>query len=382
MRIGLLTDVYRPGFSGVANHVMLLKEGLKQHGQQAFVFAFERGQVAPGDPDVIYSPGVVLAADYPFGLRLSARASALLRTMDILHIHQPFASGSAALHAARQCRLPMLFTAHTRYDLYTKAYLPFLPYRFSTFAIRAYMRVFSRRMALIIAPSTSMADLLRTWRVQAPVQIIPNGINLQAFFPDAGSRAALRRQLGLPEAACIYIFVGRIADEKNIDFLLSSFEMVCQHQPQTALVLVGTGPKFRQVQAAVQSAGFNKKVIMTGRVPYEMVPDYMRAADVFVTASKTEVHPLTIIEAGASSLPVVGLRAPGVTETVLDGETGFLCADNPPAFAEHMRTLALKPDVRLTMGNHARRVSLTYSAESTTEQVLEQYQAVFARNQQ
>jgi 1,2-diacylglycerol 3-alpha-glucosyltransferase len=221
-----------------------------------------------------------------------------------------------------------------------------------------------------------MADLLHSWRVQAPIQVIPNGIDLRAFSPCTNGRTALRQQLGLPETAFLYLFVGRIADEKNIDFLLNSFKTVYQQQPLSALVLVGSGPKFQQVRAAVHSAGLSGKVIMTGRVDYESVPNYMRAADVFVTASKSEVHPLTVIEAGASGLPVIGLRAPGVAEAVLDGETGLLCPENEAQFANQMLALAHNHDLCATMGERARCVSLALSAERTTQRLLELYQAV------
>ena len=378
MRIGLLTDVYRPGFSGVANHVLLLKEVFEQRGHTVYVFAFERGSAVSNDPQVIYSPGIVLAANYPFGLSLSARATNLLRSMEILHIHQPFASGRAALQAARGCRVPMLFTSHTRYDLYTKSYLPFLPYGLTTAGIRQYMRWFGRKLAQIIAPSPSMAKLLKSWGVQAPIQVIPNGINLRSFYPAPEQRSALRQELALPEDAFLYVFVGRIADEKNIAFLLRSFRVLHGEQAGARLVLVGGGPKLAQTQAELQAAGLAGQVTMTGPVPYERVSQYLRAADVFVTASKTEVHPLTVIEAGASGLPVIGLNAPGVAEIVQDGETGLIAAEDPQSFAAQMLVLVQDANLRQQMAGQARRVALTYSYEQTAERVLDCYQAILA----
>jgi 1,2-diacylglycerol 3-alpha-glucosyltransferase len=209
MRIGLLTDVYRPGFSGVANHVLLLKEAFEKLGHEVKVFAFERRPYACGDPQIIYSPGIILAANYPFGLRLSPNAAALLRTMDVVHIHQPFASGTAALSALRRCAIPLLFTSHTRYDLYTKSYLPFLPYSLTSAVIRRYMRSFGRRMTHIIAPSPSMAALLKGWGVQAPIEVIPNGIQLHHFGQIPSTAARCARHLHCPKMLfCIFLLAG------------------------------------------------------------------------------------------------------------------------------------------------------------------------------
>jgi 1,2-diacylglycerol 3-alpha-glucosyltransferase len=376
MRIGLLTDVYRPGFSGVANHVLLLKEAFEKLGHDVKVFAFERRPYACGDPQIIYSPGIILAANYPFGLRLSPNAATLLRTMDVVHIHQPFASGTAALNALKGCSIPLLFTSHTRYDLYTKSYLPFLPYSLTSAVIRRYMRSFGRRMTHIIAPSPSMAALLKAWGVQAPIEVIPNGIQLHNFRPNPERRSALRQALALPEDAFLYIFVGRIADEKNIGFLLRSFQLISEKQTRAGLVLVGGGPKFAQMQADIQSSSLAGRVWMTGPVAYAQVGEYLRAADVFVTASKTEVHPLTVIEAGASGLPVIGLKAPGVAEIVLDGKTGFIAPENEEDFGSLMLALAHDAALCKILSINSRKEALTYSYERTGERVLERYEAV------
>jgi 1,2-diacylglycerol 3-alpha-glucosyltransferase len=115
---------------------------------------------------------------------------------------------------------------------------------------------------------------------------------------------------------------------------------------------------------------------MTGPVAYAQVGEYLRAADVFVTASKTEVHPLTVIEAGASGLPVIGLKAPGVAEIVLDGETGFIAPENEEDFGSLMLALAHDPALCQTLSVNSRREALAYSYERTGERVLERYEAV------
>lgn len=381
MRIGLLTDVYRSGFSGVANHVYLLKSALQKLGQDVFVFAFEQGAHPTADPNVIYSKGIILAADYPFAFRESPRAAALLQQMDILHVHQPFASGMVAMRQQKVLRqrkirpAPILFTCHTRYDLYSTAYLPFLSRSVSAAILRRYMRFFSGSLDLMIAPSVAVQNLLRSWKIQTKIEVIPNGIDLDCFAPPPGEeRAALRRKLGLPERACQYLYAGRMAGEKNITFLLHSFAVCRQSDPSAVLVLVGGGPKIGEVRAQIQSLHLSSNVLLTGRVDYAAIPEYLRAADVFVTASKTEVHPLTLIEAAASGLPVIGLDVPGINNFVIGDQTGLLSVEDATQFAANMRFLGQNPAARQMMGQNGSAAARAYSSVENAQKILHQYE--------
>jgi glycosyltransferase involved in cell wall biosynthesis len=377
MRIGLLTDVFRPGFSGVANHVLLLKQSFEKLGQKVSVFAFESRKKIPSDPNVFYSPGITLAANYPFGFFPSARALERLREMDILHAHQPFTSGFVALQEHRRRGVPVVFTSHTRYDLYSKSYLPWMPASLSTAAIRWFLRVPSRPVALMIAPSPEMRDLLRSWKVDTRIEVIPNGIELDAFHKPLADRNKLRHGLGLPVEEFLYLYVGRIAAEKNIEFLLACFKSASAQAAQARLVLVGGGPRLHEVQNRVQAdSQLSEKVILTGPVEYSRIPDYMSAADTFVTASKTEVHPLTVIEAAASGLPAVALRAPGVSSIIQDEVTGFLCPEDVEIFSGRMLILLRDAAIRQALSQNALRASEAYSSDRTAAHLLQEYQKI------
>ena len=93
------------------------------------------------------------------------------------------------------------------------------------------------------------------------------------------------------------------------------------------MLLIGDGPERDNLQDRVKHMGLENKVVFTGMLPYDQVPGYLAMADAFVTASVTEVHPLSVIEAMAAGLPVLGIQSPGVGDTVQDGETGLLAAE-------------------------------------------------------
>src|SRR5262245_37462107 len=136
MRIALLSDVYKPVVNGVAHHVDLLKQYLEGWGEQVWLFVPGYPEEADA-PNIVRIPGITLAdTGYRLSVTLDQRSRELLQKMDILHAHHPFLSGSFGLFAASRYHLPLVFTNHTRYDLYVKQYLPLLPAALSASALQ------------------------------------------------------------------------------------------------------------------------------------------------------------------------------------------------------------------------------------------------------
>ena len=132
MRIGMMVDVYKPYISGVTNHVELSKQYMESQGHEVFVFTFGDNDYADQEDNIIRSPG--LSFDLPaveggvtLNLRYDRFSRGLLKTMDVVHTHHPFISGMLALRYCKPNNIPILFTTHTRYDLYYQAYLPMFP---------------------------------------------------------------------------------------------------------------------------------------------------------------------------------------------------------------------------------------------------------------
>jgi glycosyltransferase involved in cell wall biosynthesis len=124
--------------------------------------------------------------------------------------------------------------------------------------------------------------------------------------------------------------------------------------------------------------GMSDRVKFTGMIPYSELPAYMAAADVFVTASVTEVHPLSVIEALASGLPVVGIQSPGVGDTVEDGVTGYLAPEEDLAvFTAKISRIITDQETREKMSQKAKEVSLIYSIENTTQTMIDCYQKLY-----
>jgi len=385
MRIGMMADVYKPHISGITNFIALNKKFLEKKGHEVFVFTFSDTDYVDDEPNVIRSPGLpLLDTGYFISLSYSPPARKLLHTMDVVHVHHPFLSGSLALRYCRPHKIPIVFTNHTRYDLYSQAYLPPMADLLGVAAVQAYLPAFCRACDLVISPSAGMRDVLVSLGVDIPIVIVPNGVDMRPFQNPShlihGETSFARQQLGLSADNVVLIYVGRLGPEKNLPFLLRSFSGLVQAYDHARLILVGDGPERDTLQEMAAKIPVDKCVIFTGMVSYEQVPAYIRMADAFVTASVTEVHPLTIVEAMAAGLPVLGIQSPGVGDTIRDGDTGYLVAhEDIASFTAKMARLVREDNLRRQMGERACQAAVLYDIERTTAAMEQQYQNVIAQ---
>ncbi len=378
MRIGMMVDSYKPYVSGITNFVELNKRHLELAGHEVYVFTFGDVDHQDEEPRIVRSPGLQLAdSGFYISMRYSRQAKQLLQTMDIVHVHHPFLSGRLALRYCRLLHIPIIFTNHSRYDLYAQAYLPMVPEEMSLGILQAYMPSFCDGVDLVIAPSPGMAKVLHELNVKKHVEVVPNGVDLKPFLE---ATALARAEFGYKESDIILVYAGRIALEKNLPFLIKSFAGISQAISNIHLILIGSGMQQyeEEIRSLVGELELDHRVRFTGMIPYDNLPAYLAMCNAFVTASITEVHPLSVIEAMAAGLPVMGIQSVGVGDTVQDGITGFLSTHDQPAFTAKLTRLCLDPDLRAQMSDSARNESTTYAIERTTQIMLKHYEKLVA----
>lgn len=371
-----MVDVYKPHISGVTNYVSLNKRFIEALGHEVYVFTFGDLNYPDDESNIIRSPGLpFLETGIYIGLRYSGYARKLANTMDVMHVHHPFFSGALALRSFRPRGIPIIFTNHTRYDLYAQAYLPSGPDLIGEAAIQAYLPFFCRACDLVIAPSPGMREILVRFGIDSPIDVVPNGVDLEPF--QKPENVLNRKELGYQNGHVIFVYAGRLGPEKNLPFLLRAFNGVAAAYDQTRLLVMGDGPERENLQDIVNRMDLADKVRFTGMIPYHQLPSYLTIADIFVTASVTEVHPLSVIEAMAAGLPVLGIQSPGVGDTVKDGITGLLSPSaDLAAFTALMSRLVTNYQERQSMSLNARKESELYSIERTTKMMLERYQEI------
>src|SRR5688572_18209586 len=296
MKIGMMVDSYKPYISGITNYVEVNKQYLEKMGHEVFVFTFGDLSHEDEEKNIIRSPGVPLAdSGFFLSLRYSRSAKKLLQTMDIVHVHHPFLSGRLALRYCRPARIPIVYTNHTRYDLYAQTYLPLMPDEVSTGLLQAYMPSFCKAVDLVIAPSAGMEKVLRELNVEEHIEVIPNGVDLKSFQT---AKPLSRQKFGYKKNDIVLVYAGRVALEKNLPFLIEAFTGIAKAVPNIYLLIIGSGVQQyeEEIHTLINELNFSKRIQAIGKIPYDQLPQHLAMCDIFVTASVTEVHPLSVIE--------------------------------------------------------------------------------------
>jgi len=206
----------------------------------------------------------------------------------------------------------------------------------------------------------------------SPIEVIPNGLDLTPYREI--TQLMDRSAFGFSDKHVISTYVGRLAPEKNLTFLLRAFYGVAMTYDHVRLLLVGDGPDRENLESQVKHMNLGAKVHFTGMVDYKDIPSYMAASDIFVTPSSSETFGLSTVEAMAAGLPALGIDAPGTTDIIEDGITGLIVAEDLAVFTAKLVLLSTNHELRIKMGKQALQASDKYDIQSTTSTLFRQYQ--------
>ncbi len=251
-------------------------------------------------------------------------ASDRFRDVELIHIHTPFIAHYAGVRFAKRLSIPCVATYHTFFEEYLHHYVPALPRRVGKYLARAFTRSQCDEVQALIAPSEPMRDILLEYGVSTPIHILPTGLPADRFRQGDGAR--FRAQQGLPPDRPLLTYIGRVAHEKNIEFLVRVFAAVRRAVPGAMLVIAGEGPARESLKSFVQRLGLERDVRFVGYLDrHGALLDCYAAANAFVFASRTETQGLVLLEAMAQGAPVVSTAELG-TRSILKPGCGALIA--------------------------------------------------------
>lgn len=371
----MVTACYEPVVNGVTRMVALYRRHLEAAGHQVTIFTLGEPQAGEEATSVVRSPAVPLGGTgYFFATRYSRRAQDKLREVDVIHCHHLL---MALEFAGRYGQAPVVFTNHTRYDLYLSAYGR-LPRRLADLIMRGAWRHVTQMADVVIAPSASTRRILQSAGVKTPMVLIENGVDIDQFQhpPKRFSRA----DVGFPDGAIVFTFVGRLSPEKSLRQLVQEFAIAAEVVDNAYLLLIGAGALREALERQVASTDVTNRVQLFGPAAPEDVPALLNLSDVFATASRSEVHPLSVIEALVAGLPVVANDAPGVADVVQHDESGLLADGAPGSLAAAMISLAQDQVLRHRLGAGAREAGLRYDIRATVQRTLSLYQRLLSHH--
>lgn len=392
MRIGIFTETYTPYISGLVTSEVMLKHALEKQGHEVYVvtaniesFKYEydekeRVLKIPGLPTGIYDSR--LTSIYP------VRAVKKIKSwkLDVIHSQTEFAVGTFARIIAKQYNIPLVHTYHTMYEDYihyvTKGY-----FKKSTKKLLEYFTKFycDTTATELIVPTTKTYKLFtEKYKFEKNIHIIPTGIEVDRFFEENISKEEvqnLRKRLDLSKKDFVILFVGRLAEEKNVEFLINSQKNLNKKYKNIKLIIVGDGPDKEKYEKLSNSLGLSNNIIFTGKAAWGDMPYYYHVSDVFATASKTETQGLTIIEAMASQVVPVCMRDEAFQSMVTEELNGLFFVTNEE-YETEIKRLYQNPKELKRFDKQARIQAEHYSSKNYADRVLEVYQRAIKEKQE
>jgi glycosyltransferase involved in cell wall biosynthesis len=372
MRIALFTETFLPKIDGIVTTLSETVRQLTSLGHEVLVFAPDGGIGEFEGARILGMKGHAFAL-YP-ELRLSLPRASMrgqIRAFqpDLLHVADPALLGIAALYYGGgrnggALRLPLVVSYHT--DL--PAYLHYYKLGFLEPHIWRIMRIRHNRATLNLCTSVAMMEQLQHHGIER-VALWPGGVDTQRFHPDRRSEAMRFRLTGGHPEGSLLVYVGRLSAEKDIERLRPMLEAL----PGARLALVGDGPH----RKALEEHFAGLPVHLAGFLRGEELAAAYASSDVFVMPSRTETLGLVVLEAMSSGLPVVGARAGGIPEMIVDGVTGTLF-DTEAQAVEAIRPLLNCPEKRRSTGLAARSHAAEHSWKAATVRLLEHYKTACA----
>ena len=384
MRIGLFTDSYPPYINGVSTSVAMLKKALEKAGHTVYVVTVSSNALKyeiDEENNIIKIPGIPIGIyDYRISRIYPIKMINTMKNwhLDVIHSHTEFGIGIFARLFAKQFNIPLVHTYHTLYEDYTH-YITHGYFDKSSKKIVEYLTKFycDKTATELIVPTNKIYKLFKDkYEFEKNIHIIPTGIEVDRFFTENVNKKDvdnLRKKLGLTKKDYVIIFVGRLAEEKNVEFLLNSQKVLQEKIPNLKLLIVGDGPDKEKYEELAKKLEIDKTTIFNGKASWEEIPLYYHCANLFATASTTETQGLTVIEAMATGIPALCIDDESFKGTVVDDLNGKIFKTNKE-YEQDVIELYQDKNKYKNISNQARVQAEHCSSRSYAEKVLEVYE--------
>jgi 1,2-diacylglycerol 3-alpha-glucosyltransferase len=374
VRIGLVTDLYFPWIAGPSVLLRNLGYGLAAEGHSVSLLAPSATGMPGTENDGPVEVTRIATRAVPFGHEMRsalwpvrAVSEWLQRTQpDVVHAHHPFPISASAILLARRRGIPVAATNHTIPDCSLFGIRQLGPgYRLANFAFGRWIAFLMSKCSDVAVPTDTAADALRKLGYRAPITIVSNGVDTDRFSPGPVA-SELRSRLGLDERPVI-LYTGRLDAEKQMGVWLRAAARLSARAP-AQFVVGGNGSDRAHLESLATEIGLSNDVRFPGFVSDEEHPDLYRLADVYFITSPVELQSISTLEAMASGLPVVAVRAGALPELVRDGENGFLVEpEDDRQAAECLASLVTNDEKRLAYGSASRRIALGHDLRQSVK---------------
>ena len=390
MKIVFVSDQYWPAISGVSVSIDSFKKELENMGHEVFllvpdypnakahdknslenkVYRFKSSRIFVNDQDRIV---------YKYQRR-KIKKIMLEINPDIVHVHTEFALGKMVSKFSKKNNIPLVMTAHTYWENIVVDYLPsIIPQSVIKSYCKKFLEKAYKNSQAIVAPTIQMESVLNTYNMEKKIHIIPTGIELQDFKIDyVKENSELYTKYPQLKGKKVLLYVGRVAMEKNIGFLVKMFKEVLKTNKNTMLVITGDGSAMEQVQSLAKSEGVFNNMVFTGFISRPFLKHFYFIADIFVFASKIETQGMVVLESLACGTPVVAVGVMGIKEVMRGDNGGFMVEEDLKDFTKKVKMLLNDPVLYNQKVNETKEYIANWTMQTQAKKMTDIYNGLIA----
>lgn len=327
MKVLITTDLFTTETNGVVTSIKNLVEELRKKGHEVKILTLSQTSKSYRSKSVYYICSVPIKV-YPDVRMPMTYNHKYIREIvewkpDVIHSQCEFFSLQFALKISKKTNAPIVHTYHTLYEQYVHYLVP--GKHLGRFVVRSVTKNRLKSTSAVIVPTAKVEKALNSYGIDKPIYVVPSGIDLaqhKLMLPKE-ERDAMRTELGIAKDEMVFINLGRLGDEKNIEELVGYFADVTQRHHKVKFLIVGDGPARKRLEHMAKELKIDHLVIFTGMVKPEMVQKYYKLGDIFISASTSETQGLTYVEAAANGLPLLCRSDLCLKDIVISGKNGY-----------------------------------------------------------
>ncbi|HCI51786.1 MAG TPA: glycosyl transferase family 1 [Gallionella sp.] len=380
MKILFISDVYFPRVNGVSTSIQTFRHELRQQGHTVHLIAPAYPQQTMDDADIIRIPARGVPMD-PEDRFMSYRCvmKQLVRfqneNYDLIHVQTPFVAHYLGIKLAKLLNIPCIETYHTFFEEYLHHYIPLVPKQLMRQVAKQFSRHQGNSLHGMVVPSRPMLQVLKDYGITTPTEVIPTGIEPARFVP--GNRESFREKYNIAQNRQVLLFVGRVAFEKNIGFLLGVVSEIRKTLPNILFVIAGEGPALKILMHDVAQMGLDDHVQFIGYLDRNTeLNSCYHAADIFIFASRTETQGLVLLEAMAQGTAVVSTAELGTRDVLREGAGVWIAKEELQDFSGKIIKMLDDTATREALGRSGREYAHDWSATRQAERMLTFYKTI------
>ena len=380
MKILFISDVYFPRVNGVSTSIETFRRNLQLLGHTVDLIAPDYGKPTANENGIVRVPARAVPLDpedrlMGYGWVMQQLERLRGEHYDLIHVQTPFVAHYLGVKLSHLLDIPCIETYHTFFEEYLYHYIPFLPKSFTRWLAKRFSRHQGNSLDGMVIPSRPMQRVLQAYGIETTMEVIATGIEPASFVP--GDRVAFREKYGIAQERPMLLFVGRVAHEKNIDFLIKVVNEVRGQVADVLFVIAGEGPARAHLEQEVKRLGLDQHVRFIGYLDrHTELNNCYRAADIFIFSSRTETQGLVLLEAMAQGVPLVSTAELGTRDVLQDGAGVWIAQEELSDFSSNVVKMLGHAQARSELGELGRAYANEWSAAKQAKKMLAFYDTI------